>query len=312
MAGSFTDSGLTGLNQTINALFKKGIAGGQSLPWNLLASDLGKSSAAVRAFDWIGGVGEVHERTREGQHFGGFRRHNFTVEHKEYGIGVVVRVRDLATDQLQQIPSAVAQAAEKMATHPGRLLFDALEANPTASDGAALFANTHTYGGAANWDNLLGGTGVTTAAIETDLATAQETMFLAENDAGEPMELELDTIVIPPALRLVFEKVLGPLRGGSGVDGQVGNVAQLGGVFNAGGLNIIVSGRLTDRNNWYGFHTKGEVKPFIYSWITSPTKLGEPTMGDDSVKQRGEFEHVWYGDYTIVPTIPQYSLSVVN
>lgn len=312
MAGAITDSGLAAVNQTISALFKKGLSDGQNLPWNLLATDLGKSSAANRAFDWFGGIGEVHERTKEGQHFGGFRRHNWTIEHKEYGIGMLLRVRDIATDQLQQIPGLVAQAAAKMATHPGRLLFDALEANPTAADGAALFANTHTYGAAANWDNLLAGTGVTTSAFEADLASAQETMFLAQDDNGEVLELPLDTIAIPPAMQLTVEKVLGPLRQVGGTDSQLGNVAKLGGVFQAGGLTVIVNGRATDRNNWYFFYTKGEVKPFVYSWITAPQKLGEPSMSDDSVKHRGEFEHVWYGDYTIVPSIPQYSGCVVN
>lgn len=313
MAGSIIDSGLSAVNQTVSALFKQGFSQMQDkLPWNLLATDLGKSNAAVRAFDWFGDVGEVHERTREGQHFGGLRRSNFTVEHKEYGLGLVLRLRDLNTDQYGQIPPKVQAAARRMAGHPGRLLFDALEANPTASDGAALFANTHTLGSAANWDNLTAGTGVTTAAIETDLATTQALMFLAENDQGEPMELEVDTLVIPPALRLVFEKVLGPLRGGTGLDGQLGNMSQVGGVFSAGGLTVIVSGRLTDANNWYAFHTKGEVKPFIYSWIVQPTQLGAPSMNDDSVKHRGELEYVWYGDYTIVPTLPQYAVSVVN
>jgi len=312
MAGSITDSGLAAVNQTVNALFRKGLSDGQDLPWNLLTTDLGKSPAAVRAFDWMGGIGEVHERTREGQHFGGFKRHNWTIEHKEFGLGMLLRLRDLNTDQLGHIPGLAVAAANKINSHPGRLVFDSLEANPTASDGAALFANTHSYGSAANWDNLLAGTGVTVAAFEADLATAQETMFLAQDDTGQVLELEMDTIAIPPALRLVVEKVLGPLRQDGGDTAQVGNVAKMGGVFQAGGLTVIVSGRLTDRNNWYGFYTKGEVKPFVYSWITKAQKLGEPSLSDDSVKHRGEFEHVWYGDYNIVPSIPQYSLSVVN
>lgn len=312
MAGSIIESGLSAVNQTVSALFKQGFSEAQDkLPWNLLATDLGKSGAAVRAFDWLGDVGEVHERTREGQHFGGLRRSNFTVTHKEYGLGLVLRIRDLNTDQYGQIPPKVQAAARRMAGHPGRLLFDALEANPTASDGAALFANTHTLGDAANWDNLTAGTGVTTTAIETDIAAAQALMFLAENDQGEPMELEMDTLVIPKAMQLNFEKVLGPLRNAGGTDSQLGTISN-GNVFTAGGFTVIVSGRLTDANNWYGFHTKGEVKPFVYSWIVQPTQLGEPSLSDDSARHRGELEYVWYGDYTIVPTLPQYAVSVVN
>lgn len=313
MAGSITDSGLAAINQNISVLWKDGFSKAQdNLPWNLLATDLGKSSAAIRAFDWMGGVGAVHDRTREGQHFSGVRRGNFTATHTEYGLGLTLRLRDLNTDQYGHIPPLIKKAAARMAGHPGQLLFDQLEANPTAADGAALFANTHTLGAAANWDNLTAGTGVTTTAIETDLATAQALMFLAQDDTGQPMELEIDTLVIPAAMRLNFEKVLGPLRQAGGTDSQLGNTPKIGGVFQAGGLTVIVSGRLTDANNWYAFHTQGEVKPFIYSWIVQPHQLNTPSLNDASATELGELRYVWHGDYAIVPTLPQYAVSVVN
>jgi len=313
MAGSITDSGLTGVNQTVAALFKQGFnRAAAEQPWQLLVGDVGQSAAATKAYDWFGGIGEVHERTREGQHFSGVRRSNFTVSHKEYGLGMILRIRDLNVDQLGQIPALVSAASRKMATHPGRLAFAALEASPLASDGAALFANTHTLGAAANWDNLTGGTGVTTTAIETDIATAQALMFNAQDDTGTALELEMDTIVIPPALAFVFSKVLGPLRDSGGTDSQLGNVPKIQRVFQAGGFTVIVSAALTDANNWYGFHTQGEVKPFIYSWIVQPKTLNTPSMNDDSAKHRGELEYVFYGDYAVVPTLPQYSVSVVN
>ena len=42
-----------------------------------------------------------------------------------------------------------------------------------------------------------------------------------------------------------------------------------------------------------------------------PPPPSEPTIDQVYVDDSG-VEHVWYGDYTIVPTIPQYSASMVN
>lgn len=310
--GSLLDSDLTSVNQMVSALWRTKFAEAQNnLPYQNITTDLGVSKAATRALDWLGEAPDMVAMGGTTQ-FKGLRRYDHTMTHTEYSIGLKFRISDLATDQLDQIPARIAGAARKAAGHPGRLVFTTLEANPTGYDGAAYFANTHAFGGAANIDNLLAGTGTTSTAIETDIATARATMQRFQDDTGDEMQLSMDTLVIPPELSLAFAKVLGVVREPGGVDNTVGVVPPgQGNVWKAGGYTVIEY-PFTDTNNWYGFHTGGEVKPFLLSWITKPGPLNTPSLNDDSAKMHAYLEYVFYGEYGVSVSLPQYGVSVVN
>lgn len=310
--GSFLDSDLTAVNQMVKALWLQNFNTAQNnLPYQLLTTDLGQSKAKTRALDWLGEVPEIQEMTGTIQ-TGGIRRYDHTMTHTEYGLRLKVRISDLATDQLSQLPARIAGLARKAAGHPGRLAFAQIEANPTAYDGAAYFANTHTFGAAANCDNLAGGTGVTSTAIETDLATVRATMMRYEDDQGFEMELAPDTLVIPPELSIAFAKVLGVVREAGGVDNTVGATPPgQGNVWKAGGYTV-VERPMTDTNNWYAFHTGGEVKPFLYSWVTQPRVMNTPSFNDASATNHAYLEYVVYGEYAVGVSLPQYGISVVN
>lgn len=310
--GSLLNSDLTSVNEMIAAVWRTKFAeANNNLPWQLLTTDLGQSKAPTRALDWMGEAPEMVAMGGTTQ-FKGLRRYDHTMTHTEYSIGLKFRISDLATDQLDQIPPRIQAAARKVAGHPGRLVFSTLESNPTAYDGAAFFANTHAFGDAANADNLAAGTGATATAIETDIATIRATMQRFEDDTGEPMYLAPDTFVIPPELSVQFAKALGGVREVGGVDNTVGVVPPTqGNVWKAGGYTVIEY-PFSDTNNWYAFHTAGEVKPLVYSWITQPRPLNTPSLNDDSAKNHGYLEYVFYGEYGVSVTLPQYGISVVN
>lgn len=315
MAGaSFTNSSLAGLNQMISVLFKDSFGKAQeNLPYQLVTTDLGKSNAQTRGLDWLGTAPAMTAVGSDSTTYSAIKRYSHSLTHTEYRAALRVRISDLETDNQGQIPPRIANMARKAAAHPGQLAFDQLEANPTGYDSAAYFANTHAFGEAANIDNLAGGTGTTTAAIETDIATNRNTMMRFQDDTGNAMELVPDTIVIPPQLSSVFAKVLGGFRDAGGTDSQLGVVdPSQGNVWKAGGYTVIELARLTDANNWYLFHTKGEIKPFVYSWITQPRVLNSPSFNDDSAKNHGVLEYVVYGEYAVQVTLPHYGICVVN
>lgn len=315
MAGeSFTDSGLTAITTMVTALFTKDFTTAQrSLPWAQLTTDLGKSTAKNRSLDFLGDVPRMTDMGRDATTYFGVQRFNHTLVHTEYSAGLSIRMSDLATDQMSQYPGKIAGLAREAAGHPGQLLFAQLEANPTGYDTAAYFANTHAFGAASNIDNLAAGTGVTSAAIETDIATNRATMMRYQTNTGTPMGGIPDLLVIPPELSLVFAKTLGVVRSPGGVDNTVGVVdPSQGRVWSAGGYTVIEWEGLSDTNNWYMFNTKGEVKPFVYSWITQPRVLNTPSFNDDSAKNHGVLEYVVYGEYGVSVSLPQYGISVVN
>ena len=315
MAGSgFLASTIDAVNNSVRAAWPAAFNEAQNnLPWRDVTTDLGKSSTKIQTIDWIGETPDMEEVTRESTHSGGMGRFSYSITAKEYAVKLPVRILDLETDAINQIKPRIDGAMRKMAGHPGRLAFDQLEANPTAYDAAAFFANTHAFGAAANADNLAAGSGVTAADIEADLATVRATMMRYEDDRGEPMELSPNVLVIPPELSLVFQKVLGPVRTAGGDTLQVGAVpTSFGNKWSAGTYTVYELARLTDTNNWYALHTGGELKPFVFSWVTMPYLMNTPSGNDDSAKNRGVLEYVWRGVYNVGVSLPQYAVSVVN
>lgn len=314
MAGSFTASTIDALNNVVKAIWQSTFnPAANNQQWRDLVTDLGKSSALTETLTWMGELPDMEDATRDTTHFGGVARYSYAVTKKEWKAGLRVRLMDLETDSTNSIKTRVEGLIRRVEGHPGRLAVDQLEANPIAFDGAALFANTHAFGAAANFDNLLAGSGVTAADIETDIATARATMMRGEDDKGEPMETTIDTFVIPPELSLVFQKVLGPARQVGGDTLQIAATPPtLGNKWTAGGYTVYEYARLTDANNWYAMHTGGEIKPFVFSWATMPYLMNTPSGNDDSAKHRSELEYVVRGVYNVGVGMPQHVLSIVN
>lgn len=314
MAGSIFASSVDGLNNAVKAAFRDSFSRAQdNLPWRDLATDLGKSTAKSTSLDWLGNTPDMAEKTRDDAHFGGMGRYSYTIIHKVYQANLAVRLTDLETDLQSQIRPRIDDLARKAVGHPGRLMFDQLESNPTIYDSTAWFANTRTFGAAANIDNLAAGSGTTAADIEADLATIRATMMRFEDDKGEPMELSPNVLIIPPDLSLAFGKVLGPTRQAGGDTLQLGVSAPgMGNVWRAGGYTVYELARLTDTNNWYALHTGEALNPFVFSWVTMPTILNTPSTNDASAINSDELHYAVRGYYNVGVSLAHYAVSVVN
>lgn len=314
MAGSIFSSELDAVNNMVTALFRNSFSEAQNnLPFMDVATDLGKSSHKTRQFDWLGDAPEVTDVTHGTLRTSGLNRFNYSISHVIYKLALRIPLSDLETDSLGQIPARITGAARKMSGHPGRLGFDKLEANPTAYDGAALFANTRAYGSAANVDNLLAGSGTSAAQIAADLQTLRATMMRFENDQGEPMELSPNVLVIPPELEGTFRQVLQPLPVAQDNTTVVGVIPpQFGNRWQAAGYTVYTLARLSDSNNWFGLHTGEEVNPFIYSWVSQPQPQNSPSSNDKSAIDDDELVYVFRGHYNVGVTLPQYFACVVN
>lgn len=314
MAGSVFASTLDALNNTVRAGWRDSFnRATENLVWRDLATDLGKSSTKSASLDWLGETPDMEEKTRDDSHVGGMGRYSYTITHKVYQATLNIRLADLETDSQGQIKPRIDGLARKAATHPGRLMFDQLEANPTAFDSTAWFANTRTFGASANIDNLAAGSGTTAADIEADLAAIRTSMMQFEDDKGEPMELSPNVLIIPPGLSLEFAKVLGPVREVGGTATQLGAVPpSQGNRWQAGGYTVYELARLTDANNWYALHTGEELNPFVFSWVTMPQILNTPSMNDSSVINSDVLQYAVRGYYTVGISLPHYAISVVN
>jgi len=314
MAGSIKASSVSALTNAVRAAWLTSFNAAQdNLPWRDLVTDMGKSNHATQNIDWLGETPEMQDATREDLHIGALNRYSYSITHKVYKAALKVRLADLETDNQNQIPPRVAGLAKRAAGHPGRLSFDQLEANPTAFDATALFANTRAYGAAANTDNLLAGTGTTAANIETDIQTLRTTMMRFQDDTGEEMELSPNVLIIPPDLGLKFSKVLGGTRDPGGTTLQTGVIPPtMGNKWSAGGYTVYELARLSDTDNWYGLHTGEELNPFIYSWIAQPAIMNRPSVDDASAVESDMLIYAVRGHYNVGVSLPMYFCSVVN
>lgn len=314
MPSSILASDINAVNNAVKAAFRDSFnTAAASIPWRDVVTDMGKSGTKQASLDWLGETPDMEEKTRDDAHVGAVGRYNYTITHRVYQATLRVRLSDLETDNLGQIQPRINGLARKAASHPGRLAFDQLEANPTAFDGTAWFANTRAFGASANIDNLAAGSGTTAADLEADLASVRATMMYFEDDKGEPMELAPNVLVIPPGLSLEFAKVLGPVRSPGGDATTMGAVPpSQGNRWQAGGYLVVELARLTDTDNWYALHVGEELNPMLFSWVTMPAILNTPSTNDASAIHSDVLEYAVRGYYSVGVSLPHYAVSVVN
>lgn len=183
----------------------------------------------------------------------------YTVENDTYKIGIDFRKEDLEDDRLGALMGRARGMARVAANHPARLLIAALEAGTTdlGYDAAALYANSHPDRGAgAAQDNLLGGSGITTANLQTDLQTGLQTLAEFDAENGEPVHEGFGKIAVvaPWGLRRPVLEALNATI--------ISNTSNVG--FSDMDIVPIFSSRLSDANDWYLLHLGGFIKPLIY------------------------------------------------
>lgn len=141
---------------------------------------------------------------------------------------------DREDDQTQSLLDSARMAGESFALNPERFFFellvgtaDLLPAIPTAPDGSAFFATTHTTGSGAGGarfgvtsGNLLTGSGITTiSTIQADYYSGLEQFMLFQDGKGQPLlapeTVAAGVIIIHAAADLaIFEQAFKQVRQG--------------------------------------------------------------------------------------------------
>lgn len=257
------------------------------------------SSAASESYAWLGDVPLVKEWIGD-KTIGALKDYQYEIKNRDFYSGFGIDRNELQDEQISAITPRVQSLAAAVARWPWQLVTD-LIINGTsglAYDGNAFFANR-----TAPNDNLLSGTGSSVAQLRADITAARAAMMKFSSDAGRPMGLMMDTIVVPPELE---GPMLEAVRGNTVIA-----VGQDGGAFNpANGWirNVITLPELADTNDWYGFATGMPIRPFIFQVRSAATPVLDDTQEkrnrklDYSVEMRG---NAGYGFY-------QMGVKVVN
>jgi phage major head subunit gpT-like protein len=206
------------------------------------------SGSNKETYTWLGESPQLEvENEGDPLPIGSLTDTSYDLTNLKYWKGLEVKRDNLNDDQVGGIPIRIRQLAQVANRKAGALEIAALISGTTdlCYDGVALFSDSHPArkdeGGVQ--DNLLAGTGTSTAAVGTDINSVITKLatILAEN--GEPHN-EVFTelwIVAPPAMRRAFREALL-----AGIISNTTNVA-----FSDINVFTHFSARLSAADDWY-------------------------------------------------------------
>ena len=215
------------------------------------------SDSDAESYDWLGQSPTMQEFLDERRSIP-LSNTKYTITNKTWESTITVSRSDLADNKTGSIQMRIRQMAAAAAGHSNKLIISQLESGTTDTgyDGVAMFSNSHTAradeGGTS--DNLLAGTGTTTAQVGADFATAKAEMLKFVGENGEPFHADgipQLTVVCPPDMEKAFRETLN-----AGIVSNTSNVQ-------VGAADLIISPRLTDANDWYLLRTDS-VRPLIF------------------------------------------------
>jgi len=221
--------------------------------WQRLVMEV-PSTTLTETYEWLGSVPKMSEWVDE-RKVGDLSEENFSLTNKHFEATVAVDRNALDDNRLGMILPRVRQLGEEAARYPRELVLDVIKNGTTLTgyDGKALFASDHAGG-----DNLLDGTGITSATIKADLSSVFGAMREFTDDRGRVMNITPDLVVVPAELEFPMREAL--------------NATDIGGTTNIhrGLCDIMVAPELTDANDWYAFNTRSAMKAIIYQLRKGP------------------------------------------
>lgn len=222
------------------------------------------STTDTEQWGWMGSIPQMREWI-DTRAVSGLENYNYSLKNKHYEATIEVDRDTLEDDRYNLIAPKVSQLGLEAAQFPSRQMSATLAAGGTGLgyDGVAFFAATHVSGASGTQSNTQAGTGVTLAAIRTDLVGAKTKMLRFKDDTGRLLRVSPDLIVAPPELEDVFLQLLNTQIIALSSGTQQSNVLQ-------GTYDLMIDPELTDANDWFLMATQYPVKPFIFQNRKNP------------------------------------------
>lgn len=252
-----TSDFLSGLFTTFHAVWEQAFLAATSVVQYQRYITEVTSDTDTESYNWLGTVPQMREWTDVRQ-LNGLPAYNFSIQNKKYEDTIEVNRTTLADDKYNSIMPRIQQLGQEAARYPAVLAAQLLTSGATslAYDGSNFFDTTHSEGTSGTQSNKLTGTGVTLAAVRADLVNARTTMRRYKDNAGRPMNIAPDLVIIPPDLQDVFEQLINTNIIALSSGTQQSNVL-------IGAVDILVDANLTDVNDWFLLSTNNIMKPLI-------------------------------------------------
>lgn len=282
----FVAGALTNFQAILNQHFVEGV---KNWPLKELVTEV-PSTADAENYNWLGDYPSFREFLGDAV-FNDLKVNTFEIKNRKYESTIQVNEDTFMDDgaRLKTIEPRVRAAADAAIRHRHKLLMELIVGNGNGYDGTTFFSNSHSERESGTNDNLLTGTGVTVAAVQTDFRAARAAMRKFKTDTGEHINGDMDLVVLaPPDLEGVFEELLEAT-----VISNTTNTLK-------GAARLMISPYLEtltggDANDWYLLNVAGEIKPFAYQDRMAPELRGVTDPTDSHVVKTGNF--LWQSIY---------------
>ncbi len=138
---------------------------------------------------------------------------NVNLVNREFMLKMVFKKKDIEDDRRGIIRRRISDIGAEITDQRRAIILEALAANGLGYDGAAFFADSHPARGqqTAAQDNNLAGTGTTTAAVSTDIATAIGALmgFRDERNRTINRSMQKMGVIAHPNMRRAVLEALG-------------------------------------------------------------------------------------------------------
>ncbi len=150
----------------------------------------------VQRYAWLGATPPMREFVDE-RRPQGMSEYSVTIEDKTFESTIAVDRRAVEDDQLDLIRLRVRDLANRVSQHRHQIVVQALLAGGTATgyDGVSFFSASHPASGGGTVSNT-----TASALAAGTLATAMSAMMAFRDDAGIPLGIVPDTLVVGPNL----------------------------------------------------------------------------------------------------------------
>lgn len=273
--GNVNSDVLAGIRTNFQAIFQKALGDNVNMliPTAKIATE--KTSTSDRnTYSWFGITPPMTE-WKDNRKMNGLLPYNYTIVNKRWANGIEVDRDAIEDDLLGQYADRIKGLPRAYFRAVQRDVFSALDgayANSLkAYDATAFFADTRQIGQSANIDNYLSGNySDSESEIRTAIYEGMAAMAAYQDDWGEPLNLQPDTIVCSPGMKLLISQALRP-----GVAGVIRPESEI-----IKPENIISNAWIkTNAKDWFLLCTTEDIKPLIFQNRKAPEfdALDSPT-----------------------------------
>jgi phage major head subunit gpT-like protein len=176
-----------------------------------------ESTSDKESYNWLEAVPSISEWLDERKVYG-LSAVGYEVKNKNYEGTISVDRNTLEDDKLGLIAPRIRQLAVRMGNHPGKLVFELLNAGASTKtyDGVNFFATTRVFGDSGNINNIVAGAyAADSAKILTGVGLAIKAIRNFKDNRGEFLNLEPDTIIYSPTMEVPIRNALLPAVAGT-------------------------------------------------------------------------------------------------